>query len=460
MEKTVIIRLDNHIHISKNDIPEQVLRTLEEHLIIKNPLYYKNERYGRPNYGIEPILRCIWDDVEHGDVIIAKGFGRELTRIFHKHRIDFETEDYTQSHQAINFFFNGAPYAYQIEAFQEVPKHRFGILTGPMGCGKKVTALHAVARRSVPALVVVKTKRDMYLWREIAAQFLHLEPGDIGLVGDGHKEMDRKFMIAVHFSFYKYIDQLKVQTGFLIIHEVDKANLKLMLKTALFNCSYQLGLSGAPKRSDGLTRIMHAYIGPKIAEIWPENGFSSFQGLGEGQPRLKVRNTQFVYTYRDDWAEMVAAICRDYNRNRLIVNDILQEAADPRVRALVISERVNHLEYLLDLIQAKSGDGAVVSGKTSERERSKIIDRFERGKIQIILGTFKSIPTLQVTGVNRLFVTGPVKYDNYMVQIIKRMIDPDSQGSLIFDYLDGVEILQASFKRRVKIYRSLGVLCI
>jgi superfamily II DNA or RNA helicase len=458
MEK-ITIQLNSHIRIKKTELSSEMIALLEKRLIFKNPLYEKNELYGRPNYNIEPVLRCMWDDERSGDIIIAKGFGRELTRIFHKHRIDFETEDYTQSHRTTDFFFDGAPYGYQVEAFQEIPNHRFGILTGPVGCGKKVVALHAVARRRVPALVVVKTKRDMYLWREMAVRFLHLEYGDIGVVGDGHKEMDCKFTIAVHFSLYKYIDQLKTQTGFLIIHEVDKANLKLLFKTALFNCSCQLGLSGAPKRSDGLTRIMHAYIGPKIVEIWPENGFSSFQGLGKGRPRLKVRNTQFVYTYRDDWAEMVTAICRDYHRNRLIVDDILQEAADPGARALVISERVKHLEDLLDLIQAKSGDGIVISGRTSEKERAKIIDRFEKGKMQTILGTFKSIPTLQIAGVNRLFVTGPVKYDSYMIQIIKRMIDPDSQGSVIFDYLDGAEILQASFKRRVKMYRSLGVIC-
>ena len=129
MEK-IIIKLDNRIRIRKKGLPPEVAVLLEKRLIFKNPLYYTNERYGRPNYGIEPILRCIWEDKDNGDLVITRGFLAELIRILHKARLEFELKDFTQSLQEVDFNFHGAPYGYQFEAWYEVPNIALGYSLG------------------------------------------------------------------------------------------------------------------------------------------------------------------------------------------------------------------------------------------------------------------------------------------------------------------------------------------
>jgi len=454
----VSIRLDNRIRIQKECLPSRVIALLEKRLIFKNPLFYANEKYGRPNFGIEPTLRCIWEDKESGDLVITRGFGMELIRIFHKNRVEFEIEDLTQSPDEVSFTFQGAPYGYQVEAWQELNKHRFGVLVGPLGSGKKVLALNLVARRKVPALVIVKTKRELYQWKEIAMRFLGLEAPDVGLIGDGYRELGKRFTIGITLTFYKLIDELKAQTGFLILDQCDKANLKVLFKASLFDCPYQLGLARASKRSDGLTRLMYAYLGPKISEIWPENGWTSFKGLAV-RPILRIKSTSFTYDYQDDWSEMINALCQDQGRNKLILADILQETADPTAKALVISERVSHLEDLLQQIKGRYSDGVIITGDTSNKERAELTRRFDLGKFQIILVTFKSIPAIEVRKVNRLFVVSPVKFDAHIIQIIGKMLGTGQQEKQpeIFEYRDEIKLLQASAKRRLKIYKSMGV---
>jgi len=457
MEK-IIIKLDNRIRIQKKDLPPEVIALLEKRLIFKNPIYYTNEQYGRPNYGIEPTLRCIWEDKDTSDLVITRGFFAELIRIFHKARLEFELKDFTQSLQEVDFNFNGAYYGYQYEAWYEVPKHRFGILVGPLGCGKKIITLSLIARRRIPTLVIVATKRQMYIWKETAIRFLDLNDKDIGLVGDGYREFGKKFTVAITLTLYKIIEQLKPQIGFLIIDQCDKASLKVFFKASMFNCPYVLGLANASKRSDRLTRLMCAYIGPRVCEIWPEDGWTSFQGLGKARPALKIKPTSFTYNYKDDWHEMITTLCQDEERNRLITADILQETANPSIKALVISERINHLEMLLQQIKRGYSDGAIITGYTSNKEREYITSRFDRGKLQIILITFKTISTIELKKINRLFIASPVKYDDHIVQIIGKMLGT-GQGdpqSAIYDYREKPEVLTRSLNRRLKIYRAVG----
>ena len=197
------IRLDHRIRISKASLPEDIIGLLEKRLIFKNPLYETNKRYGRPNYNIRPKLECVWHQDDSGDLVMARGFLNELIRIFHANRLPFEVIDNTLKLPDVDFKFRGSPYGYQYKAWHELPKYRFGVLVGPLGCGKKVLALSAVARRKVPALAIVTTKRQFYLWKDAAARFLGLEDHDMGLVGDGHRRLGKRFTIAITLSLYK-----------------------------------------------------------------------------------------------------------------------------------------------------------------------------------------------------------------------------------------------------------------
>ena len=113
---------------------------------------------------------------------------------------------------------------------------------------------------------------------------------------------------------------------------------------------------------------------------------------------------------------------------------------------------------LLQQIKRGYSDGAIIVGDTREKEREHIAARFDRGKLQIILITFKTISTIEVKKINRLFVASPVKYDDHIVQIIGKMLGA-GQGDpqpVIYDYRDKSELLNKSLNRRLKIYKAMG----
>jgi hypothetical protein len=462
MEK-LKIRLDNFIRFARDGLPLEGINLLEKRLIYKNPLYYRNEQYGRPNINVQPTLKCMWEDEENKDIVIVRGFLSEFIRILHANRIEFELTDLTRKFEPVGFDSSvgqeslGMEWPYQGEALEKMTKHRFGILVGPFGCGKKMLACKLAARRNVPVLVIVMTKREMYAWKEMASRFLGLGSQDLGLIGDGKRELGRKLSVAITLSLYKVLDQVEPQTGFVIVDPCDRANLKIYFKAALFNCPYMLGLAISPKRQGGLTRLMNAYLGPRVYQIYPE------EEAHRVRPILKVVSTGWEYDYEDDFPEMITALCQDQGRNDLMVRDILQATAEPGARALVVSERVGHLEELKERIKESYGEAEIITGSSSDKGREEITGRFDEGKLQIILVTLKSIHTLEVKYADHLFVSSPLKYGNHISQIVGKLLSAGQKGegeprSVIHDYGDEPGILKASLKQRLKIYRSMGAL--
>jgi len=450
------ILVDNKIRLEKSSLPEKVIGDLKEALIFNNPLYLRNQQYGRPNHDISPFLYCIWHDKERDDVVLPRGFLPELIRIFHSNEIEFELLDSMRKMEEANFSFKGSLYRYQEEALREISKQRFGVLVGSIGCGKKVVALRLAAMRKVPVLVIVRTKRQMYQWKEAAGRFLGLGSQDIGLIGDNHRDLGRKFTVSISLSLYKVMDQIKSQTGFVIVDQCDAANLKIFFKGVMpLDCPYMFGLANVPRRSDGLTRLMCAYLGPKLHHI---KLAGRFEGLGKDRPIVRINKTSFQYNYQDDWLEMISTLCQDQDRNHMIVTGILKEVADRSIRSLVVSERIGHLETLLEMIEDACGEGVIVTGETAKARREEITRRFDRGKLQVIFITYKSLNTFEVTRANRLFVVSPVKYGDYVTQIVGKLIGNGQreQPSVIHEYRDEIELLEVSLKRRLKVYRSMG----
>ena len=455
MDKKMIIRVDRAIRIRKSDLPEELVGILKEKLIWENPLFLRNARYGRPNHGIDRFLFCIWDDQPNDDLIIARGFFSELARILRGNRISFEVEDHTQKVPGVDFAFHGSLYPYQTEALEALRKRRFGILVGPQGCGKKVITLKLIAERKARALVVTRTRRRFYAWKEAALRFLGDHDHIVGLVGDGQRDVAKPFIVGISLSLYKCLDEFKDRIDFLIIDDCSGANLKIFFKIVMqLKCGHMLSLSRVSKRPDGLTRLMEAYVGPRIHKI---DG-SLFTPL-QRRPGLRINDTGFDYDYRDDYPEMILALTRDQDRNGLIVKDILETTAEAGTRALVVSERIDHLREISRMIQGALVDADMIIGETPEKKREEILGQFHHNKFPVLLATLKTVPGLDVKGVDFLFVICPFKFLDHITQIVGKLLRAGKceRRGVILEYRDKPEILRVSLKRRLKVYGTMGV---
>ena len=454
------IILDNRIRIEKGALPPEGIEVLRKRLTYKNPLYYAKGKYRKryENKEITPTLSAMWED-DLGNVVIARGFLEELQRVLHANRLTFEIEDQTRRFNkpcgfdaSIGVQVKGAnQWPEHSKALEELGKHQFACLVGPLGSSKAMIATKLIARRQVQALVIASGKNRMYLWREKVSSFLGLSAGQVGLIGDGHWDLERNVTVAISFSLYKVLEKVEPRVGFVIIDQCDRASLNVYYKVGRFNSKYTLGLADANKRLGGLTRLMWAYLGPRVYEL-PERPQSIERAE---KPKLRIRTTGFDSAL-DDYREIVSALCRDEARNRLLVMDILQVVALRSRRVLVLSERKSQLRDLLLGIEYGGIAGAIIDGGVSVRRRSETMAAFNKGEIGILLGTSRSIEAGSITALDVLVVASPVRYVNGLAQLYGKLLGSKKSG-FILDYSDRPEILRASLKKRRKILKALGV---
>ena len=154
-------------------IPDGVFKDVKRHLTFRNPLH-KAMAWSAPAAMTPKIteqLTC-WH-VEEGILYVARGFAGRLVRILHAHRIKAVYKDQTNKAEDLpGVVFHGELERYQWDVIRDIGDRRFGILTGPIGSGKKVMALYLISQARVPALVVVRHKWQLYQWKEVAEQFL------------------------------------------------------------------------------------------------------------------------------------------------------------------------------------------------------------------------------------------------------------------------------------------------
>ncbi len=460
MGKVVVI-MDSKIRMPEKDLPEEVLEVLRQRLTFRNPLWEKNRREGRPNHGVERFLRCIWTEHDSGHVVIPKGYLSSLIRLFHKFRVDFELRDETLSFGEEGLFAQvlfqgtaGMDRPFYWEGLDRIMENRFGILVGPPGSGKRMLACKVAGKRGVPALVICSTKRAMYAWKEVAMRHLGLEETEIGLIGDGRKDLGRAFTVAITFSLWKIFREVEETIGFVVVDQCDTANLKVCFKVGMMRAPYILGLATAPRRKGGLTGLMNAYLGPRLYQIYPDDVYDE-----DTRPVVRVRATGFDYDNPEDWEGLLRALGESKARNSLIAKDVLELCADSSIKAIVLSNRLEHLEALKRVLAEAYGRTEIICGQTAKGDRERILSRFERGALQILLLSFRAVSSFDSKKVSALFVTAPVRFEDHLTQavgLLLRRHNGHRQRPMIYEYRDKPQVLQASLKRRLKIYRTMG----
>jgi len=150
------------------------------------------------------------------------------------------------------------------------PHHNFvanGIVVHNCGKGKTCLALHHIAARKVPALVVVNNTTLINQWRERIGEFLDV-PGGVGTVQGPPAEWDwegRGIVIGMINSLALRYDQLPIgfdcYFGGVYYDEVHHLSAPLFVKTAPLFFGERHGLTATTNREDGLEGIYQYHIG-------------------------------------------------------------------------------------------------------------------------------------------------------------------------------------------------------
>lgn len=426
---------------------------IKEALTMKNPAYIEAKKRERWTGNIDEILTFYKEDapVVYGpapttSLSFPRGFIRQALDITGRNIV---FQDDRRTLPEIDFQFTGELRPYQGEAYQAILKKDLGILEALMGSGKTVVALAVIAARCQPTLVLVHNKELLYQWRDRIAKFLEVSAG---LVGDGKFDI-QPITVGITSSVRKHLVELLKYFGQIISDEVHRCPSTMLSEVVqAFDCKYMLGLSATPYRRDGLTNLIHWFVGPLIYKIDSKELEASGAVL---IPEIRTRETGFNYQ------KLLSLIVVDEDRNSMIVQDIISEVwKHPKGTALVVSDRVEHCEMLAGILAGRKPGLTVevLTGQLKPKKRTSLVEDIRTGKVKVVIATIQLIGEgVDFPCLTSLFLATPIKFSARLVQVIGRILRPadGKQQPKVYDYQDPVGPLFASAKARQKTYRDM-----
>lgn len=443
----IAIALHQQARFPIQEIPAGVVREIEAVLTWPNPEAQRRKMNKVAFDGPANVSAC-WKDER--TLYIPSGAVGRVVRILDAHRLPWRVDDYTVDGPKTVLPLAVRLTPHQRKAADEVARKRYGTLKGRPGAGKVAIALALAAERALPTLVVVKTLRRLAVWETAICEAG--ASGVYGVVGKSRHEADADIVLATDRSLYRHIDAMRDRIGFVIVDRAELASRKLLQKgVGRLKKRYALGLMADRPRNKADRGMMAAYVGPVVHDL----PILSPEARAAGRISVMIRPTGWASDLGgDEYAILVSRLIEDRDRNEQIVTDLLQETADPARRAVAVSDRVEHLYRLRDMLAPKFREGAVLASLTSKKDRETLLRRFADGKAQVLLATLGALDGLEAPReINAVVVASPFKGDIYAAAIMGRLL---KDGGTVIDYRDKNDTLTRSLGRRVRMYREMG----
>jgi superfamily II DNA or RNA helicase len=455
----VKITLTNQLKLTQ--IPEAIRQELILRLQFANPKYLENQRMGRWNQGTPKVLRFYHRAGSNG-LYIPRGFMRQLILMARRLGEVIEIDDRRRHLADLDLTFNGTLKPFQQTAVNTILSKDFGTLSSPTGSGKTVMALHIMAVRQQPTLVIVHTKELALQWVERIHSFLGISSEHIGMIGAGKMNIGKQITVALVQSLYKCASEVAPNIGHLVVDECHRAPSRTFTEAVTaFDSKFMLGLSATPWRRDKLSQLIFWHLGDVHHEV------SKSHLVADGHildVEIVIRNTEFkpYYDPVNEYSKMLSELTCDDDRNRMIASDVAQEAGPGRSRGgicLLLSDRKKHCETLQAILKHKHHiDAHLITGDLTTSQRQEVISELNEGRVRILIATGQLIGEgFDHPGLSTLFLATPVRFSGRVLQYLGRVLRPvvGIERARVYDYVDiHVPSLVAAAKARQRVYVS------
>jgi superfamily II DNA or RNA helicase len=322
---------------------------------------------------------------------------------------------------------------YQVEATNELARHRSGLLVVPTGGGKTIVGCAIAAHHGRSTLVVAPTADLVTQWATEAAAHLGVEAG----VLRGGKATLRPFSVATPQTALKHVGALAGRFGLLLVDEAHRAAAPTYLELLFrLGARYRYGLTATPKRADGLEAFVTAHLGPARATV----NRPDLEEAGHlERPLFVAVPTDFTFAYAGptDWPRLLDALFVDEARNQLLVDTIARECRDGAT-GLVLTARVEHAKQLASALEAAGLRAASLTGDMKAGPRESTLDRARRGELDVVTATSLADEGLDLPRISRLFLVAPGKAESRLIQRVGRVLRPHPKkgAPIVFDFVD------------------------
>ena len=345
-----------------------------------------------------------------------------------------------------------------ISHVQKNPLHNVsgGIITIGCGRGKTVMAIKIISLLAKKTLIIVHKEFLLNQWIERINEFL--PTAKIGRIqGPIFDSKGKDIVIGMLQTLYDrdFPENAFDDFGLTIVDEVHRIGSCQFSKALLrIQTPLMLGITATLERKDGLTKVIHHFIGPTV--------YSDTQGLQSEDGSAMVRSMTFmsrdddfnhtVTDYRGNpmFSTMITKLCNHGPRTRFLVQilaDLLEETPDAQI--LVLG---HNRSLLVDLNDAIVGKEIATVGYYLGGMKAKALETTTEK--QIILATYAMASEgFDHKNLSILVMITP-KTD--IIQSVGRIFRKKHARPLIVDVVDQHDIFQNQWRKRRAYYKKCG----
>lgn len=476
---TVQCTLANKLYISVDGLSQKALNQMQRLAAFRNPAFYMAQAMRMPVWNKPRIICC----AEYVDqyLCLPRGCIETLHILIEKNKSVLKLDDQRYTGRSIAASFRGQLRDEQQPALKALLDADDGVLSATTAFGKTVLAAALIGSRQINTLILVHRIQLMQQWKERLTQFLdiHEELPDapkkrgrkkarevIGMYGGGKDTRGGIIDIAIMQSMCigEEIKPWIQKYGMIIVdecHHVPAISFERVLKEV--HAKYVYGLTATPKRQDGHHPILNMYLGPIRYQV-------DAKAQAAKQPFAHIMIPRFTGArFNIDNQQKTSPIGQYYQqmqmddlRNHLIVDDVLSCVQEGR-HCLLLSERVQHIKILAELIEKSHHHVITLTGGKTGKEASSQIEALRnvpQDQPLIVCATGKYIGEgFDESRLDTLFLTMPISWHGTLAQYAGRLhrLHEGKKKVQVYDYVDNnEETLERMYHKRLKGYATIG----
>ena len=452
------VTISNNIKIQEPT--QEIIEWCKTNLTIDNPEYAKKIRMG---FWVGNTPKHLHLYEVHGDsLVLPFGTLKQIQPFIKQATIKSEFKPF----ESIDYGKAIPLYPYQEKAVRESFEGKYGILQSKAGSGKTQMGIALIREYGRRALWVTHTADLLRQSRDRALQYMDKDL--LGTITEGKVNIGKGITFATVQTLSKLdLSQYKDMWDLVIVDEVHRVcgspTQVTMFSKVLNSLSarHKYGLSATVHRADGLIKSTFALIGDIVYTV-PDEAIADkvmqvgIKPIGTGvKLSRECLNTDGTLNY----ARLINYLCENPIRNNLIRDCIVGESDKS---CLILSDRLCHLETLMNLLPPKLKDKSVmISGKMTTKkgkaEREQAIENMRTGEKKYLFATYSlAREGLDIPRLERLFLTTNQKDYAVITQSIGRIARTfEGKGDpVVYDFVDEIGYIVKSYKTRCSTYKK------
>jgi superfamily II DNA or RNA helicase len=377
---------------------------------------------------------------------------------------------YTDTIKKANFKFLGELRDTQKDVYDtslnKILNNGGGLISLCCGGGKTVISLALAVTLKLKTLVLVHKTFLLDQWVERIQQFTNAKIGTIRQKKIDVKRKDIVVGMLQSISMIDYDPSIFDEFGLVIYDECHHVASRVY-SNALFKtgCKYTIGLSATPERADGMTHVIHSFLGESLykLEMKPNKNVcvTVFHYISDDN-KFKEIKTNIKGYLKPSSPIMITNICEIESRNNFIVEIINVVRKLNERKILILSGRIAHLEILKNkvdaFIKSEEQEGLIEEnefktsfyfGKSTQKERKDA-----ELNADIIFASFEMAHEgLDIDRLNTIILASP---KSSIIQAIGRIMRKEKTSGrdypLIIDMSDNLSMFPSQGLKRRKHY--------